>query len=181
MPVAICTFLAFFLLTAFVVTGNAPLDWPPNTTVSAGTVTTVGLLLNKVTTAPSVAEPNLTVPVDGLPPATIAGLNETVDRTGRGGGVTTPPLAPAVEVDITLQHTSRRAAERADRGKEPRRMSNDASMRRKMSPETQSKRNATRNSSATSQRLAGVARRGHAIRQLLRHAGCRGARETLTA
>src|SRR5437867_3280980 len=115
-------------VTAFVVTGNAPLDWPPNTTVSAGTVTTVGLLLNKVTTAPSVAERNLTVPVDGLPPATMAGVNETVDRTGRGGGVTTPPLAPAVEVEITLQHTSRMAArsarswngERADRGKEPR-------------------------------------------------------------
>jgi len=116
-------------VTAFVVTGNAPLDWPPDTTVSAGTVTIVGLLLNSVTTAPSVAEPNLTVPVDGLPPATVAGMNETEERTGVGGGVTTPPLAPAVEVEITLQYTTRRAArsakrwnrERVDRGGEPRR------------------------------------------------------------
>src|SRR5712692_1446647 len=55
-------------VTAFVVTGNAPLDWPPNTTASAGTLTMVGWLLNSVTTAPSVAAPNLIVPVDGLPP-----------------------------------------------------------------------------------------------------------------
>src|SRR5262245_20697016 len=42
-------------LTLPVVTGNAPDDAPPFTTVSAGTVTTAGLLLVSVTTAPSVA------------------------------------------------------------------------------------------------------------------------------
>jgi len=39
------------VVTDLVVTGKAPLDCPPLTTVSAGTVTTAGLLLNSVTTA----------------------------------------------------------------------------------------------------------------------------------
>src|SRR5437773_9270911 len=85
------------VVTDLVVTGKAPLDCPPLTTVSVGTVTTSGLLLNRVTTAPSVTEPNLTVPVAGLPPGTMAGVNETEERTGNPGlGGGTPPFPPAM-------------------------------------------------------------------------------------
>src|SRR5207245_7991604 len=85
------------VVTDVVVTGKAPLDCPPLTTVSVGTVTTAGLLLNSVTTAPSVTDPNFTVPVAGLPPGTMAGVNETEERTGnRGLGGGTPAFPPAI-------------------------------------------------------------------------------------
>src|SRR5215211_2889228 len=44
-----------------VVTGKAPLDWPPLTTVSDGTCTTAGLLLLSWTTRPSVVALKRTV------------------------------------------------------------------------------------------------------------------------
>ena len=56
------------VLTAEVVTANAPLDAPPLTTVSAGTRTTAGLLLDSWTVAPSVTPVKATVPVAPLPP-----------------------------------------------------------------------------------------------------------------
>src|SRR5262249_7159789 len=73
-------------LTADVVTGNAPLAWPPVTTrragprwtpVAAGTPRSAGLLLESLTTAPSVVPLTRTVPVDALPPVTLAGLTDT--------------------------------------------------------------------------------------------------------
>src|SRR5207245_5036181 len=73
------------VVTDVVVTGKAPLDCPPLTTVSAGTVTTAGLLLNRVTTAPAVTDPNLTVPVAGLPPGKMAGEKVPVERAGHPG------------------------------------------------------------------------------------------------
>jgi hypothetical protein len=80
-----------------VVTGNTPLDWPPLTTISDGTEATAGLLLVNETTAPSVTELNLMVPVDEPPPTTDDGLNVTDDSVGgeEGGGGLLPPLANA--------------------------------------------------------------------------------------
>src|SRR5215813_5918529 len=72
-------------LTADVVTGNAPHAWPPLTTVSAGTATSAGLLLESLTTAPSVVPLNRTVPVDALPPVTLAGLTDTDVRDAPAG------------------------------------------------------------------------------------------------
>ena len=72
-------------LTAEVVTGNAPLDAPPFTTVSDGTWTTVGLLLDSATTAPSVASVKVTVPVAGLPPVRLEGITDTDDSDGPPG------------------------------------------------------------------------------------------------
>jgi hypothetical protein len=59
--------------------------------VLAGTATTAGLLLVRDTTAPSVTAENVTVPVAGLPPPTVAGLNLTEVMVSVAGG--DPPLA----------------------------------------------------------------------------------------
>ena len=83
-------------VTDVVVTGNAPLDAPPFTTVSAGTATTPGLLLARKTTAPSVTVLNVTVPVAGLPPATLVGLKVTAERVG-------PVAAPEFNVKVALR------------------------------------------------------------------------------
>jgi hypothetical protein len=72
--------------TAVVVTGKAPLDAPPFTTISWGTLTTAGSLLESETVAPSVTVSNRTVPVAGLPPPTVVGLNVTDDSVGGAGG-----------------------------------------------------------------------------------------------
>jgi hypothetical protein len=72
-------------LTAEVVTANAPLDAPPLTTVSAGTWTTAGSLLDSWTVAPFVTPLKATVPVAALPPVTLAGVTDTDDRDGPDG------------------------------------------------------------------------------------------------
>ena len=74
-----------FALTGLVVTGNAPSAWPLLTTVSAGTCTSAGLLVDSCTSAPSVAPVNLTVPVAGLPPVSVLGMTETADSDGPAG------------------------------------------------------------------------------------------------
>src|SRR3954447_13703405 len=74
-----------FALTARVVTGNEPLDWPLLTTVSAGTVTSAGLLEARRTVKASVVPVNVTVPVAALPPASVDGTTETADSDGPGG------------------------------------------------------------------------------------------------
>src|SRR5262245_8291689 len=73
------------LLTAVVLTGNAPLDAPPLTTVSSGTCSTAGLLENSCTTAPFVAAVKRTVPVAALPPVSVDGVTETAFSDGPGG------------------------------------------------------------------------------------------------
>src|SRR5439155_14495168 len=72
-------------LTEDVLTAKAALDFPASTTVSAGTWTTPGLLLESWTTAPLVAPVKVTVPVVGLPPVTLDGLTETDDSDGPAG------------------------------------------------------------------------------------------------
>jgi len=72
-------------VTGDVVTGNAPLEAPPLTTVSAGTLETAVLLENSCTTAPSVTPVNCNVPVAGLPPVRLLGVTETADKDGPAG------------------------------------------------------------------------------------------------
>src|SRR3954447_488353 len=72
-------------VTADVLTGNAPLDAPPLTTVSAGTFTTAGLLVDSCTFAPSVAAVNRTVPVAEPPPTTLVGVTDTDVSEGPAG------------------------------------------------------------------------------------------------
>ena len=63
-------------LTAVVVTVNVPVFWLAATVTVAGTLASA-LLLNRLTTTPPVgAGPaKVTVPVEGLPPMTVAGLS----------------------------------------------------------------------------------------------------------
>src|SRR5712692_8249658 len=83
--------------TGLVVTVKVVLVAPAGTvTPLAGTLAD-GSLLERETTAPPLgAGPlSVTVPVEGLPPATFAGLKVSEDRTGIGCGVT-------VSVDVAL-------------------------------------------------------------------------------
>src|SRR4051812_43865563 len=73
------------VVTAVVATGNAPLDAPPLTTVSAGTCTTAGSLVDNRTFAPSVAAVNRTVPVAEPPPTTLVGVTDTDVSEGPAG------------------------------------------------------------------------------------------------
>jgi hypothetical protein len=75
-------------VTAEVLTANAPLDAPPLTTVSAGTWTTAGLLLDSWTVAPFVTPVKATVSVAGLPPVTLDGITDTDDKDRPDGGLT---------------------------------------------------------------------------------------------
>src|SRR5438067_8564199 len=73
------------VVTAEVVTANAPVEAPPLTTTSVGTWTTAVLLLDRRTSAPSVIPVNVTVPVALLPPVSVDGLTETADSDGPVG------------------------------------------------------------------------------------------------
>ena len=60
---------------------NVALVAPLATATLVGTVAAAGLLLDSVTTAPpdGAALDNVTVPVAGLPPVTLAGLRESAE------------------------------------------------------------------------------------------------------
>jgi hypothetical protein len=70
--------------TAVVVTLNVMLVAPAATVTLAGTVAAVGLVFDRVTTAPPVgAGPfKVTVPVEELPPNTLAGFMAKADTAG---------------------------------------------------------------------------------------------------
>src|SRR4051794_4755908 len=74
-----------FALTADVVIGNALVDLPWLTTLSAGTWTRAGLLLDSWTLAPSVGPVNVMVPVAGLAPVSVFGTTDTADSDGPAG------------------------------------------------------------------------------------------------
>ena len=76
--------------TALVLTGKVALVDPAGTVTLLGTVTTAVLLLERETRAPPLgAGPlSVTVPVEGFPPATFAGLKVSEDTTGMGCGDT---------------------------------------------------------------------------------------------
>src|SRR5467141_3078750 len=63
---------------------------PPGATVTLAGTTTAGLLLESVTCAPPAgAGPfSVTVPAEGLPPVTLAGLTVSDEMTGTAEGVT---------------------------------------------------------------------------------------------
>ena len=78
---------AVTLPTALVVTVKVALVVPAATVTLAGTVATAMLLLESVTVAPPAGAPpvNVTVPVEELPPVTVAGLRATEDKDNTGG------------------------------------------------------------------------------------------------
>ena len=85
-------------VTANVVAANVAVVDPAVTVTLAGTVADA-LLLDSVTTAPPEGAPvvSVTVPVDPVPPTTLAGLTDTDASAGAGGtGVTV-----RVEVRVT--------------------------------------------------------------------------------
>lgn len=98
--------IAVDVSTALVLTGNAALVAPAATVTLDGTVATLVLLLESVTTAPPVgaAPLKVTVPVeDCIPPTTLVGFTESEESVGAGGGagvtvseadLVTPPYVP---------------------------------------------------------------------------------------
>jgi hypothetical protein len=99
--------------TLNVVTVKLALVAPAGTVTLAGTVAEPGRLLDSVMMVPpeGAALASLTVPVDGLPPVTLAGLTVNDERTCGGGGVpvgftdkaadwVTPP--PVTEIVTTV-------------------------------------------------------------------------------
>ena len=73
--------------TVVVLTTNVALVAPAGTVMLEGTLA-APLLLESATCAPPVgAGPlNVTVPVEGFPPATLVGFSESEERVGGGGG-----------------------------------------------------------------------------------------------
>src|SRR4051794_20911513 len=88
MPIHVAVIVAdVCVVTVVVDTLNVALDRFALTTVSAGTVATAGLLLLRLTTAPSGIDcVKLTVPVELEPPVTLVGLSETALRLPPAGG-----------------------------------------------------------------------------------------------
>ena len=76
--------------TPVVVTVKLPDVAPAAIVTFAGTAATDGFALERVTTAPpaGAAAVRVAVPVEGMPPTTLAGLTETEARLAPAGGVT---------------------------------------------------------------------------------------------
>jgi hypothetical protein len=69
--------------TGFVVNTNVAVVTPGGTVTLAGTAAAVLLTDNVTTVPPAGAKPlSVTVPVETTPPVTVAGLTDTVERTG---------------------------------------------------------------------------------------------------
>jgi hypothetical protein len=87
------------LVTGAVVAVNVRLDDPAGTVTLAGTVAADGLLLDRPTTVPpdGAGPVNVTVPVDDVPPLTVAGLNDSAES------VAPPPPEPGVTVSAAAQ------------------------------------------------------------------------------
>src|SRR5687768_13697046 len=100
-------------VTAVVVTGNVAEVAPSGTVTVAGTVATVGLLLARVTVTPpaGAAADSVTVPVEGLPPATLVGFSVAEARVGpvtgaagvtvRVTGVEAPPRVAVIVTGVS--------------------------------------------------------------------------------
>ena len=75
-------------VTVVVAIAKVALVTPAATVTLAGTAATAGLLLLRLTTAPPVGAPavSVTVPCDGLPPTTEVGTTLTADKLAAGGG-----------------------------------------------------------------------------------------------
>ena len=73
--------------TGFVLTVKLALVAPPATVTLAGTVATLVLLLDRLTTAPPLgaAALSVTVPVEELPPVTLDGLRLSAVSVGAAG------------------------------------------------------------------------------------------------
>src|SRR6476646_318935 len=76
--------------TGFVLTANVALVAPAATDTVDGTIAALGLLLERLTTAPPLgAGPlSVTVPEEELPPVKLVGFSVREETVGRGGGVT---------------------------------------------------------------------------------------------
>src|SRR4051794_28265944 len=74
-----------FDVTGVVLTGKAAVAAPPFTTVSLGTCTTAGLLVDSRTFAPFVTPVKVTVPVAAPPPTTVVGVTDTDVSEGPAG------------------------------------------------------------------------------------------------
>jgi hypothetical protein len=84
--------------TALVVTAKVALVAPAGTVMVAGTVAAVELSESETTAPPAgAAALNVTVPVEPLPPTTVAGLSETADSVGP-----VPPAALSVSVALVV-------------------------------------------------------------------------------
>lgn len=98
-----------FAGTADVVIANVPVNPLGATVVVAGTLATVGLLLEREITAPSVAETSMTtVPEDWFPPTTVEGLRSIVDNCAGGGAgcgvkLRTTDHGPATPAEFTAR------------------------------------------------------------------------------
>lgn len=85
--------------TGLVVTMNVAVVAPSGIVIEPGTLATVGSLLDKEMTAPPLGAgpPNVTVPVDELPPLTLAGLTLSDER----------PTLPVKKTLLTAYQTMR--------------------------------------------------------------------------
>ena len=82
------------VVTATVDTVKVALVAPAETVTPAGTVATVGLLLERDTRAPPLGAGALsaTIPVDVEPPLTLVGFSASEDSVAEPGGPDTMPL-----------------------------------------------------------------------------------------
>src|SRR2546426_7664035 len=78
---------------------------PPGETVTLAGTTAAGLLLESVTCAPPAgAGPfSVTVPVEGLPPVTLAGLRASDETTGGIPGTEAGLRAPPVDAEVVAR------------------------------------------------------------------------------
>jgi len=94
--------------TGFVLTANVALVAPAATDTVDGTIAALGLLLERLTTAPPLgAGPlSVTVPEEELPPVTLVGFSVREETVGRGGGVTVSVAALLTTLPTELVTTT---------------------------------------------------------------------------